>query len=259
MMAVSGMTHLWNHAETEQPVGSQTSYPDYLVGVYAAYAIVAALLERDGTGEGREIDLSQLAVAAGSLGPAVVAAANGLDEVVPLGNRSAQAAPHGCYPCHGGNDAWCVISVGSDQQWRALRELMGDPDWARHAAYDTAPGRIAHADAIDEQVAAWTRGQSPREVFESCQGRGVPAGMVATGEDLRSDPQLAARGFVMEHEHPRMGRLRVPGPPIRLGSGGLPVWRLGPLLGEDNEAVLGGILGLSAEDIERLTTAEVIK
>ena len=62
MMAISGMTHLWNHPEREEPVGSQTSYPDYLVGSYAAYAIVAALIDRDIEGVGREIDLIQLEI-----------------------------------------------------------------------------------------------------------------------------------------------------------------------------------------------------
>jgi len=249
IMSISGVTYLWNHPDQPMPVGSQSSYPDYLVGVYAAYAVVAALHRREQTGEGQLLDLAQAEVMAHGLGPSMLAALNDGGPVEPRGNTG-PGAPYGCYPCAGGDDAWCVIAVETDAQWAGLQRAMGAPAWASAPAYATVAGRRAHAVDLDAQVAAWTRERSPREVMERCQAEGVPAGMVATGEDLYHDPHLAARGFMLELEHPRLGLQRMPGSPVRLYNGQVPVWRLGPLLGEDTDAVLAGWLGLSDTEIQ---------
>jgi crotonobetainyl-CoA:carnitine CoA-transferase CaiB-like acyl-CoA transferase len=252
MMAMSGMTALWGHAERREPVGSQTSYPDYLVGAYAAYAVVAALLDRDVDGHGRELDLTQLQVVEASLGPAVVAAANGIAGFQAQGNRDDVDAPRGAYPCAGGNDDWCVVSVRTNAHWEALAALLGRPDLAGDPRYATAADRLAHRAELDELVSAWTVGFPSRTVMEVCQAAGVPAGMVATGRDLARDPHLVERGFLVDMEHPRMGVTRFPGPGIRLGAEPLPVWRLGPLMGEDNRLIFGGLLGLSEDEIAAL-------
>jgi benzylsuccinate CoA-transferase BbsF subunit len=258
MMAISGMTYLWNHLGVPEPVGSQTSYPDYLVGGYAAFAVAALLNQRDRTGRGRELDLTQIEVALAALGPAVVAEVNGEGPIQPLGNQNGTDSPRGCYPCAGGNDDWCVISVRTDAEWQGLAAAMARSSLANDARFATASARLANRAEIDALIAAWTSGRSAREVTETCQACAVPAGMVATGRDLVSDPQLLDRGFVLDLEHPRLGRQPFPGPPMRLGPEPLPVWRLGPLLGQDNAAVLGDLLGLSDEEIERLAREGVI-
>jgi crotonobetainyl-CoA:carnitine CoA-transferase CaiB-like acyl-CoA transferase len=258
IMAISGMTYLWNHAGVPEPVGSQTSYPDYLVGGYAAFAVAALLNERDRTGRGRELDLTQIEVALSSLGPAVVAEANGEGPVLPQGNQSPTDAPHGCYPCAGGNDDWCVISVRSDAEWQGLAAAMGQPSLATDTRFSTAAARLVHRAELDTLVSGWTARRSARDVMEACQAHLVPAGMAATGRDLVSDAQLVDRGFVLDLEHPRLGRQPFPGPPVRLGPEPLPVWRLGPLMGQDNAAVFGDLLGLSDAEIDRLGRDGVI-
>jgi crotonobetainyl-CoA:carnitine CoA-transferase CaiB-like acyl-CoA transferase len=257
-MAMSGLTHLWNHPEREQPDGSQTSYPDYLVGAYAAYAVVGALLDRDREGRGRELDLIQLDVVETAMGPGVVAAANGMAEVGPKGNADDLLVPHNAYPCAGGNDDWCVISVRTDEEWQGLVRAMGvaaaaDPRFA------TAEGRRAARAEVDGLVAGWTRGLTAHEVMDCCQANDVPAGVVATGRDLAENPHFRERGFLVEMEHRMMGRVRLPGPGMRLGHEPLETWRLGPLLGEDNDYVLGSILGRGPEEIARLQTAGVVE
>ena len=258
MMAISGMTHLWNHPERLEPVGSQTSYPDYLVGAYASYAIVSALIDLEFDGHGRELDLIQLDVVETAMGPAVVTAGNGLGEVGPKGNGSEAHVPSGCYPCAGGNDDWCVISVSTDEHWRGLVEAMGSGA-AADARFVTAEGRRAHRAEVDGLVAGWTRGRSAREVMERCQASGAPAGMVATGRDLSENPSFAERGFLLEMDHVMMGPVRLPGPAMRLGHDRLEIWRLGPTLGQDNAYVLGEVLGKSPEEIERLEADGVVK
>jgi crotonobetainyl-CoA:carnitine CoA-transferase CaiB-like acyl-CoA transferase len=257
MMAISGMTHLWNHAESEVPNGSQTSVPDYLVGAYAAYAVIGALVDRDREGRGRELDLIQLDVVETAMGGAVVAAANGIAEIGPRGNTDPQLVPHDAYPCAGGNDDWCVISVRNDEEWRGLVRAMGVPA-ASDPRFATAEGRVAARAEVDAIVAGWTRGLSAQEVMDCCQANGVPAGMVATGRDLETNPHFRERGFLLQMDHAAMGPMRLPGPSVRLGHDPLEVWRLGPLMGEDNGYVLGSILGRSAEEIARLQEAGVV-
>jgi crotonobetainyl-CoA:carnitine CoA-transferase CaiB-like acyl-CoA transferase len=283
IMALCGMTHLWNLPDAPEPVGSQSSYPDYLVGCYAAYALVAALHRRARTGEAQLLDLAQVEVMACALGPSFVATLNGAaDAVRPRGNApwppapaGAAAptwlgdppawAPYGCYPCRADqpgwtdDDAWCVIAVETDAQWAGLRRAMGDPAWAADPTLATGPGRVARAAWLDAQVAAWTRQHTPRVVMERCQAEGVPAGFVATGEDLVADPHLRARGFLLELTHRRLGPVTMPGIPVRFARQRLKVWRYGPLLGEDNAYVLQDLLGLSAAEVEDYMARGVVR
>jgi benzylsuccinate CoA-transferase BbsF subunit len=253
LMAFCGMTALWNHPDQGTPVGSQSSYPDFLSGAYAAFAILAALHRRRLTGQGDLLDLSQALVTAFAIGPTLLTLLNGAPPPVPAGNTSPTSAPYGCYPCRGGDDAWCAIAVRSDEEWTGLKQAMGRPAWADADDLRTARGRLARRAFLDACVAAWTRERTPREVMDTCQAHGVPAGIVATGEDLVCDPHLEARQFLTEGEHPRLGHLRLPGSPVRFHSQETGVWRFGPLLGEDNAYVLRTILGCSNEEIAAYT------
>jgi crotonobetainyl-CoA:carnitine CoA-transferase CaiB-like acyl-CoA transferase len=149
--------------------------------------------------------------------------------------------------------------VETDAQWAGLRLAMGCPAWAEDLALATAGGRIAWGARLDERVAEWTRRYTARDVMERCQAQGVPAGFVATGGDLAHDPHLAARGFLLDMEHPRMGRLPMPGCPVRFARQPVDVWRYGPLLGEDNDYVLREILGLSADEVTAYVERGVVR
>lgn len=116
LMPFSGMSHLWNHAGDGAPVGSQTSYPDYIVSIHMAYVLMTALHQRRNSGMGQFIDIAQSEVTASLIGPALLDALVNRRAPQPQGNRSDQRAPHGCYPCKG-DDEWCVISVADDQDW----------------------------------------------------------------------------------------------------------------------------------------------
>jgi crotonobetainyl-CoA:carnitine CoA-transferase CaiB-like acyl-CoA transferase len=111
---------------------------------------------------------------------------------------------------------------------------------------------------LDEVVTSWTLERTAREVMERLQARGVPAGMVATGRDLATDPHLVERGFLLDMDHPRLGECRYPGPPFRIGSAAVPIWRLGPLMGEDTHAVLSEVLGLTQDQIAGLESSGVL-
>lgn len=254
LMPFSGMTWLWNHPDGGAPVGSQTSYPDYIVSIHMAFVLMAALHHRANTGQGQLIDIAQGEVTASLIGPALLdGLANGRASE-PLGNGSLRRAPHGCYPCRG-DDAWCAVSVGDEEEWRRFCAATGRDVALGDERFATADRRLANAAALDELVSEWTRQCSPREVMEALQGNRVTAGMVADGTTLVTDPHLRGRGSVVEHEHPRQGRLTLPGIVMKFSETPGEIRRHAPLLGQDTHAVLSGLLGLSEDEIRGLEAA----
>ncbi len=254
LMPFSGMTWLWNHPDGGAPVGSQTSYPDYIVSVHMAFVLMAALHHRANTGEGQFIDMAQGEVTASLIGPALLEGLVHGRAAKPVGNRGCADAPHGCYPCRG-EDAWCVVSVADEDEWQRFCAATDNHAALGDERFGTAESRLANAGALDALVSEWTRRRTPREVMETLQAHGVTAGMVSDGTTLVTDPHLRSRGSVVEHEHPRQGRLTLPGIVTKLSETPGEIRRHAPLLGQDTHAVLKGLLGLSDEEIRGLEAA----
>ncbi len=256
IMPLSGLTYLWNQEDGPEPVGSQTSYPDYVVGAHVGALVLAAIISRDVTGEGCWIDLSQAEMSATLLAPYYMSVLHGDDDPNPMGNHHSAYAPHGCYPCLG-SDRWCVITVTSDAQWIALCRLMERDDWLTDQNLRTFSGRRDHQGALDQQIAAWTLTQDPKIVMEQCQKVGIPAGVVATGEDLTHDPQLEVRKFLIDTQHPYLPGLVMPGCPVDLMDTPAQYTHHAPLLGEHNPDIICGLLGYTRDEYEVFDVAGV--
>jgi crotonobetainyl-CoA:carnitine CoA-transferase CaiB-like acyl-CoA transferase len=242
LAAFSGLTHLWNHADADEPVGSQGVYPDYLAAVLAPVAVVAALLRRRHTGEGALVDLSQAEAAAYALGVTYLDAAVNERSARPVGNACPGAALHGCYPSQG-EDRWCVIVCPDEEAWRELCAQTGIP--------------VDAADR-DAAVAGWTAVRPAEEAAERLQAAGVPAAPVQDAADLAADPHLRTRGFVVKVRHPVLGEVELAGLPIRLAHGPLASTATAPLLGEHNEDVICGLLGRTPAELTALQADGVV-
>src|SRR5262249_13095062 len=131
------------------------------------------------------------------------------------GNDEPGAAPHDAYPC-AGTDQWCAIAVENDEQWRALRAVLGNPTWAMAPELDSAAGRVAGRELIDRELTEFTRRHAPRAIMDRLQTAGVPAGMVQRSSDLLADPQLAHRRFFRRLTHPEMGEVPYEGHQFRI-------------------------------------------
>lgn len=226
-------------------------------GVLGAFAVLAALFQRRRTGEGQLIELSQQEGLSHLIAPAF------LDYMLngrvgePLGNRHplAQAAPHGVFPC-AGEDAWIAIAVEEEAEWQALVAVV-DQDWIRAPGWATRAGRLADLEPLHTRLADWTRPQDARALCERLQARGVAATPVLDVPGLSSDPHFAARGTFVELENPQGFRETVYAPFFKL-SRSRPVARPGPMLGQDNERILKGLLGLSDARYAELVGQQVI-
>jgi crotonobetainyl-CoA:carnitine CoA-transferase CaiB-like acyl-CoA transferase len=252
----SGLASLMGYPG-EEPHMCGNAYPDPVAGLFAVGAILTALYHQRHAGQGQHIDLSQAEATTALLGEFSLGV--GLNGVVPprLGNRHPRQAPHGCYPCRG-VDKWVAIAVGSDAEWQALQRVLGHPAWCDDPRFATLSGRLQHHDELDCHIAAWSREQEASQVMYVLQQAGVPAGVVVNAEELVNDPQLHARDFFWEIDHPEAGLLRYAGQPVRLSETPACCYRPAPCLGQHNEHILGGLLGLSADELAALRDQGVI-
>ena len=239
------------------PAMNHIAYGDPVGGLHATAALLIALMHKRRTGEGQRIDLSQVECMFSMVAPWIIEqSANGT--VAPrLGGRHAAYVPHGCFPCDG-EEAWVQVAVTDDAMWRGLCEAIGRTDLADDASLVHAAGRRAREDEIEAAIAAWTRRHGAEDAMVALQRHGVAAGIARPPLDLLEDPHLVARGFWQWIERPFVGRHAQPSPAYREHGAPYPIERPAPTLGQHNEEVLRGLLGVSDAEIRRLTSAGVI-
>jgi benzylsuccinate CoA-transferase BbsF subunit len=255
--AYDGSTYLNGYPGGEPATVGVSPWTDATQAMHGAFAIMAALYHRDRTGGGQYIDAAMLEGSANFLGEMVMGyTMNGvLGE--RMGNRDKIMAPHGCYRCQG-NDEWVAIAVGSQAEWQAFVKAIGSPDWAEKAEFKDELGRRQNQDELDRLVEEWTRKYHQYEVMEILQKAGVAAGVSLNVKDLVTDPQLKARRFFVDIEHPVIGRMTLPGLPWRSEGRQKGNYSSPPLLGEHNDYIFGELLGLTNEEIARLKEEKVI-
>jgi crotonobetainyl-CoA:carnitine CoA-transferase CaiB-like acyl-CoA transferase len=220
--------------------------------------MLIALLHRRETGEGQFIDLSQVQcmlpfTAAWAIEQSAVQR-SGKGRVTPrAGNRHPSFVPHGVFPAAGA-DKWISIAVTDDAMWPPLARLVGLED----DALVTAAGRRVQEDRIEAAIAAWTSQRSPDEAMTILQQAGVAAGAVRHPGDLLDDPHLAARGFWQWIERAYVGRHPQPSAPYREKESPIAVRTPAGTLGQHNDEVLGGLLGLPKAELEQLARDGII-
>ena len=259
LMSYSGMAYLWRDPEIDRPgAACQTAFPDYVAPSYGAVAILAALHYRARTGKGQYIDISQAETAAAMLGPAYLEYLVNGREPEPQGNFSTTAAPHGCYRCKG-DDRWCVIAVQTQEEWRRFCELAEHREWMTDHRFAELSARIAYRQELDYWIENWTSKYTPHQVMMMLQREGIAAAVVQTAEDLYRDPHLRERGFAREVYHLSVDWLTRVGPSVRLSEAGFAPVGKAHAAGQDNEMVLGEILGMSNNEIRDLADRQVLK
>jgi crotonobetainyl-CoA:carnitine CoA-transferase CaiB-like acyl-CoA transferase len=256
LTGLAGFNHIAGWPDRDPPyISSYTDFPAPLCNVTA---ILAALDFRRRNGKGLYLDMSQLENGIHFLAPVLLDYAVNNRVAVRMGNRHPRAAPHGAFRCNG-EDRWCAIAVFSQEEWNAFCEAINRPGWTRDEKFSTLESRKANEEELEMHVETWTRNRSPREVMETLQNAGVPAGVIQTPEDMMEhDPQLAARGFYWRLEHPEVGTYRAPRPAFLLSGAPFAPTRA-PLMGEHTAHVLSEILGLSYDEIEDLAMAGVLQ
>ena len=240
------------------PIPMENAFADPLGGVIGALGVVVALGHRDRTGEGQHVDYSQQEAVVQMVAPAFMDYVLNGRVAGPIGNRHplGVAAPHGVFRC-AGEDRWIAIAVMDEEGWSGLVEAMAGPEWARAAEFASATLRIENLDALHEHIEVWTARHDDYELAEALQRHGVAASPVLDVADLLSDPHFKARGTFPEVVHPLGFKETVYGAYVRTTGPESPL-HTGPVMGQDNERVFKGLLGIGEQEYRRLVEARVI-
>jgi crotonobetainyl-CoA:carnitine CoA-transferase CaiB-like acyl-CoA transferase len=240
------------------PIPMENAFADPLGGVIGALGTLLALCHRGRSGRGQHVDFSQQEGVVQMVAPAFMDYVMNGRVAGPIGNRHplAAAAPHGVFPC-AGEDRWIAIAVGDDDGWQHLVTAMGDPEWAGSPDFADTARRIENQDALDEHLSEWTGGLDDYELAATLQRHGVAATPVLSVADLLNDPHFKARGTFPEVKHPLGFSETIYGAYVKT-SGIEPPIRPGPVIGQDNEQVFQGLLGISEEEYRSLVDDEVI-
>jgi benzylsuccinate CoA-transferase BbsF subunit len=229
---------------------------DLRVGTTAAFAILAALHYRARTGKGQNIDLSSTEAISALIGHTFMDHSMNSRVQARAGNRDHSVAPHNCYRCRG-EDKWVTIAVASEEEWDALRRVVGDSRLEEERFAD-AHSRWQNQEDLDQLISEWTASRSQEEVTQALQKVGVAAMPVLDGPALVQDAHLRERGVLQPLQHPTIGERLTVGPPWKFSRTPAEVRRPAPLLGDHNQYVLGELLGMAGEEIERLVAEEVV-
>ena len=254
--AYAGFSHLTGWPD-RPPVLLANAHTDFISPWYLCSMIFAALDYRRRTGKGMYLDQSQIEAGITFWWPGILEYLVNERLVARTGNRDPSMAPHGAFPCLG-DDKWATIAVTTDNEWQILCQVIGNPAWAQEPRFATLVARKKNEDELEHLMGEWTKGYTPEEVMVMLQDAGVPAGVVATAQDLFEDPQLKRRGHFVPLEHKVIGIQQYSMPAYRLSETPPQLRRAAPCLGQDNEFVYKEILGYSDEEVTQFVLDGVI-
>lgn len=254
--AVSGISHLTGYPD--RPPGKPANFfCDQNAGVHAAFTTLAAIRHRRRTGQGQYIEMAMLEGELQAVAVATMDATMNGRSQMRMANRHAWRAPQGVYRCVG-DDRWVALTIKTEDQWRALCGVIGQPELATDARFMTEADRHANQEPIDEAIEAWSSSLDLREAERLLQEAGVPAGAALKTSDLFEDPQLSHRKSFDFVDHPEMGQFPHTRTAWRSRRGNHGVSRPAPLFGEANDYVLGELLKYSDEKIAALRAGGIV-
>jgi crotonobetainyl-CoA:carnitine CoA-transferase CaiB-like acyl-CoA transferase len=243
------------------PVKPGPSFGDTGTGMLMAISILGALRQRDRTGKGRRLQVAmQDAMIHYMRVPFSRQAKSG--RAVERGGARIAGAPPPCnvYPCKPGgpNDyVYVFTSRANPEHWTRLLKVVGREDLIGDRRFETMTARAEREAEVDEIIASWTRQHTKVEAMQIIGGAGVPAGAVHDTMELQNDPSLERRGIMQIVQHPTTGAFKMPAWPVRF-DGAPPRVKPSPLLGQHNDEILGGWLGISAAEVEALRAEGII-
>ncbi|HGL5384297.1 MULTISPECIES: CaiB/BaiF CoA transferase family protein [Burkholderia cepacia complex] len=228
---------------------------DLFTGMYSAQAILAALYERHATGRGRRIEMALFDCGL------MITAYYGLDALLMgedpprYGNAHPSIVPYGVFDAA---DGQLVITVGNNTQFARFCDAIERPDLAADERYKTNLGRSENRADLLPEIRRELARRSRATLLAALADAGIPCGEVLGLHEALTSERATRAGLVTRQLHPAAGAVDVLAPPYRFDGARLPVRSAPPVLGADTDAVLGGWLGMSAEDVARLRADRVV-
>ena len=253
MQAYSGIMSVNGHPGQE-PARAGVSIIDMGTAMWASLGIVAALRQRDVTGQGAEVTTALFETALMWMSYHAMAYFGTGDVPQPTGSATAMIAPYQAFPAA---DGYVMIGAGSDALFVRLTQALEAPHLARDERFTDNPSRVRHRPALIEAISTLTRRYKSAELLDRLRGAGVPSTPVLTLDAVMEEPQTKASGILLGAPHPRLPDYRSIGLPI-LWNGARPeVRRVPPALGEHTADVLTW-LGYTLDDVRSLRARGVV-
>jgi formyl-CoA transferase len=254
--ALAGLTYITGYPD-RPPVNWPIAIADYLAGLVAALSALAALRDRDVRKQGGQwVDVS-LYESVFRLLEVIVAEYGKLGQVRErTGHRTGITAPVGTF--RSGDGHWMVLSVSNERIWDRFCTAIGRPDLVDDPRFRSNAERVANIDELDALVGAWFAEHDAREIQALLDDAGVPICPINSMADVFADPHVAAREDIVVVEDPRVGPVPMPNVVPRFSETPGAVRHTGPALGEHNDDVYGGLLGLDQDARDALRAEGVI-
>jgi len=243
------------------PTRTSVAFVDFGTGLSAALGILLALYHREKTGMGQAVDTalfdtaSFLSQAVGALMASVVYGRDVSERIYKRGGNFGWSSYMNCLEA---KDGWVMITPTSDGLWQRFVKVIGGEELTDDPRFQTDQARGENAAIIDGIVKRWVAQRTVDEVVNTLQGAGVPCEPVNTMYQLLDDPQVKAREMIVYADHPELGRIPLPGNPIKLSMTAGRIGAHAPKLGEHNEEIYGKLLGFNQEKLAQLKRRGII-
>jgi crotonobetainyl-CoA:carnitine CoA-transferase CaiB-like acyl-CoA transferase len=243
-----------------RPLRPGPTLGDTGTGMLMAISILAALYQRQLTGQGRRLQVAMQDAQLNYIrGAFVNHARTGKPQERGGAGFGPPVPPNGIFPCKpGGPNDWIYVfnSHNNPEHWRRLAKVLNRPQLADDPNYVERDNRLQRIDEVNAMVAGWTQQHSKHDAMRILGAAGIPAGAVLDTTDLLAEATFASRGIIQTQQHPN-GELRMPTFPVRF-DGKPPKIAPAPLLGEHTKEVFGSWLGISERDVAGLKDEGVI-
>jgi crotonobetainyl-CoA:carnitine CoA-transferase CaiB-like acyl-CoA transferase len=258
MQGMGGLMSITGRPDGEEgagPVKVGVALTDILTGLYASTAILAALEARHRTGEGQWIDLALLDVQVACLANQSM---NHLYGRTPgrMGNAHPNTVPYQDFPTA---DGYMILAIGNDGQFSAFCKAVGQPQWAADERFRSNNGRVLHRATLVPLIKQLTVTRNTADWVALFETVGVPCGPINTLADVFQDPQVRARGVEIRMDHPAAGAIPLVASPIRMSATPVQYRTAPPQLGQDSDAVLQDLLGLSASRVASMKKEGIVQ
>jgi CoA:oxalate CoA-transferase len=254
IQAVSGLISVTGEAD-RPPLKSGPAVVDFLSGIHLYAATITALYERSVTGIGRKVEVAMQEAAYPTLTSQLEAYWT-TGKVPPrTGNASHGRVPINVYAA---KDGYVAMNLAVEAHWHNLLAAMGREDLRDDQRFSSPAARVANRVETDGLIEAWTKTLPKMEIFAIAKQRRIPLAPVRDVGEVMHDKHMHERGFLDDIVHDEIGALTVPTSPLRFHGADRRATSPSPKLGQHNDEIYGGWLGLSPSELAELKSDGVI-
>ncbi|WP_444927662.1 CaiB/BaiF CoA transferase family protein [Microbulbifer sp. TRSA002] len=258
IQGMGGLMSITGVPEGQPGAGPQkvgVAVADLMTGMYAVSSVLAAVIHRQHTGVGQHIDLALLDTQVSWLANQAQNYLTSGKSPERQGTGHPNIVPYQAVPS---KDGYFMLAVGNDDQFKRFCGIAGVQDLAENPAYGTNSARVVAREELVPQIEAATRKHESAWWLQHLSDAHVPCGPINTLEEVFADPQVQARGMVVEQDHPEAGKVKTVRNPVIFSESALDYTQAPPVLGEHTEEVLRDLLGKSDEQVEELRNKSIV-